>query len=80
LVAIEKRMTELANKDEPVLRRVLPRDEAVAHFKSMGEHYKAESLAAFRQIKKSACTAKARLKTCAVARMCPVPASSSISN
>jgi threonyl-tRNA synthetase len=42
LVAIEKRMTELANKDEPVVRRVLPRDEAVAHFKAMGEHYKAE--------------------------------------
>jgi threonyl-tRNA synthetase len=42
LVAIEKRMTELAAKDEPVLRRVLPRDEAVAHFKSMGENYKAE--------------------------------------
>ncbi len=29
LVAIEKRMAELANKDEPVVRRVLPRDEAV---------------------------------------------------
>ena len=42
LVAIEKRMTELANKDEPVLRRVLPRDEAVAYFKNLGEHYKAE--------------------------------------
>jgi threonyl-tRNA synthetase len=42
LAAIEKRMTELAAKDEPVTRRVLPRDEAVAHFKRMGEHYKAE--------------------------------------
>lgn len=42
LVAIEKRMTDLANKDEPVVRRVLPRDEAVAYFKGMGEHYKAE--------------------------------------
>ena len=42
LAAIEKRMTELANKDEPVMRRVLPRDEAVAFFKGMGEHYKAE--------------------------------------
>ena len=42
LVAIEKRMSELAAKDEPVLRRVLPRDEAVAHFKAMGENYKAE--------------------------------------
>ena len=42
LQAIEKRMTELALKDEPVIRRVLPRDEAVAHFKAQGEHYKAE--------------------------------------
>ncbi len=42
LQAIEKRMGELAKKDEPVVRRVLPRDEAVSHFKAMGEHYKAE--------------------------------------
>jgi threonyl-tRNA synthetase len=42
LTAIEKRMSELAIKDEPVLRRVLPRDEAVAYFKGLGEHYKAE--------------------------------------
>ena len=42
LSAIEKRMSELANKDEPVVRRVLPRDEAVTYFKSLGEHYKAE--------------------------------------
>lgn len=42
LAAIEKRMTELANKDEPVVRRVLPRDEAVSYFKGIGEHYKAE--------------------------------------
>lgn len=45
LTAIEKKMTELANKDEPVVRRVLPRDEAVAYFKSLGEHYKAEIIA-----------------------------------
>ncbi len=42
LVAIEQRMLELAKKDEPVRRRVLPRDEAVAYFKGLGEHYKAE--------------------------------------
>jgi threonyl-tRNA synthetase len=42
LAAIEKRMVELAKKDEPVVRRVLPRDEAVAHFKAQGELYKAE--------------------------------------
>ena len=37
LAAIEKRMTELAAKDEPVTRRVLPRDDAVAYFKGLGE-------------------------------------------
>ena len=42
LAAIESKMTELAKKDEKVVRRVLPRDDAVAHFKALGEHYKAE--------------------------------------
>jgi len=42
LIAIEKKMSDLAKKDEKVERRVLPRDEAVAYFKSLGEHYKAE--------------------------------------
>ena len=42
LVAIEAKMGELARKDEKVARRVLPRDEAVAYFKGIGEHYKAE--------------------------------------
>ena len=45
LAAIEKRMGELARKDEPVTRRVLPRDEAVALFLGQGEKYKAEIIA-----------------------------------
>ncbi len=45
LVAIEKKMAELAKKDEKVERKVLPRDEAVAYFKSINEHYKAEIIA-----------------------------------
>ncbi len=45
LVAIEKKMSELAAKDEPVVRRVLPRDEAVEYFKGLGEAYKAEIIA-----------------------------------
>ncbi len=45
LAAIEAKMLELAKKDEPVTRRVLPRDEAVAHFDAMGEAYKAEIIA-----------------------------------
>lgn len=42
LQAIEKKMVELARKNEAVTRKVLPRDEAVAYFKSIGEDYKAE--------------------------------------
>jgi threonyl-tRNA synthetase len=45
LVAIEAKMAELAKKDEKVQRRVLPRDEAVAYFKDIGENYKAEIIA-----------------------------------
>jgi len=46
LAALEAKMAELAKKDEPVSRRVLPRDEAVAHFNAMGEAYKAEIIGA----------------------------------
>src|SRR5271154_298080 len=46
LAAIEKRMAEISAKDLKVHRRVLPRDEAVAHFKGIGEHYKAEIIGA----------------------------------
>ncbi len=42
LISIEKKMLELAKKDELVTRKVLPRDEAVAYFKGIGEAYKAE--------------------------------------
>ena len=45
LAAIEAKMIELAKKDEKVERRVLPRDDAVAYFKGLGEHYKAEIIA-----------------------------------
>ncbi len=45
LAAIELKMAELAKKDETITRKELPRDEAVAYFKSIGEHYKAEIIA-----------------------------------
>ena len=45
LAAIEERMAELAKKDEPVTRKLMPRDEAVKLFESLGEHYKAEIIA-----------------------------------
>ena len=45
LEKIEAKMAELAKKDEKVERKVLPRDEAVAYFKGIGEAYKAEIIA-----------------------------------
>jgi threonyl-tRNA synthetase len=42
LATIEAKMGELAKKDEVVKRSMLPRDEAVAYFKGIGEAYKAE--------------------------------------
>jgi len=45
LASIEKKMAELAKRDLPVTRKEMPRDEAVAYFKSIGEAYKAEIIA-----------------------------------
>jgi len=45
LAAIEAKMAELSKADLPVARREMPRDEAVAFFKGLGEHYKAEIIA-----------------------------------
>jgi threonyl-tRNA synthetase len=42
LEAIEAKMRELAAKDEPIVREVWNRDEAVKLFLGMGEKYKAE--------------------------------------
>ncbi len=44
--AIQARMEELAAQDIPVERMVMPRDEAVAFFRSLGEEYKAQIIAA----------------------------------
>ena len=45
LEAIERKMGELAKRDEPVVRTLMPRDDAVKFFESMGEHFKAEIIA-----------------------------------
>jgi len=42
LAKIEQRMKEIVDRDEPIRREVWSRDEAIAHFKSIGEAYKAE--------------------------------------
>jgi len=45
LAAIEAKMTELAQADQTVNRRVMARDEAVKFFRNQGEIYKAEIIA-----------------------------------
>jgi threonyl-tRNA synthetase len=40
--AIEKKMGEIVDRDEPIRREVWDRGEAIAHFESIGEAYKAE--------------------------------------
>ncbi len=46
LAAIEKKMAELAAKNEAVTREVWKRDDAVKFFESIGEKYKAEIIGA----------------------------------
>ena len=75
LIAIEKKMTELAKKDEKIARSVLPRDEAIAYFKSLGEHYKAEIIASIPAGEDVSLYAKEVSPTCAAARTCPRSAS-----
>ena len=46
LEAIEKRMAELAEADQPVHREVMARDDAVEFFRGIGEEYKARIIEA----------------------------------
>lgn len=42
LPIIEQKMHEIIARNEPFIRQVMPRDEAIRYFKAHGEHYKAE--------------------------------------
>ncbi|MBI5120693.1 MAG: threonine--tRNA ligase [Rhodospirillales bacterium] len=46
LPKIEERMKQIVDRDLPLVREEWERDKAVAHFKSIGEHYKAELIGA----------------------------------
>lgn len=45
LETIEKRMRDIVERNEPIVREVWQRDEAIAHFREIGEIYKAEIIA-----------------------------------
>ncbi|OYD84396.1 threonine--tRNA ligase [Azospirillum brasilense] len=46
LTKIEAKMREIVAKDVPIVREVWTRDDAVAYFRKLGEHYKAELIEA----------------------------------
>ena len=46
LPAIEERMREIVDRNLPIVREVWDRDRAIAYFESIGEHFKAELIAA----------------------------------
>ena len=45
LAAIERRMNQIVDEDRPTRKEVWDRNDAIAHFKEIGEHYKAEIIA-----------------------------------
>ena len=45
LEAIQARMHEIVKRDEPIMREIWDRDEAIAYFEKIGEVYKAEHIA-----------------------------------
>ena len=49
LATIEDKMKEIVARDEEIVREVWERDEAIAHFKEIGEDYKAEIIASIPQ-------------------------------
>jgi threonyl-tRNA synthetase len=42
LPKIEAKMREIVDRDLPIIREIWKRDDAIAYFKGIGEHYKAE--------------------------------------
>ena len=74
LEAIEKRMKEIVDRNEEIVREEWER-EAVAHFREIGEEYKAEIIAAIPADQAITVYRQGAGKICAVARICRLPAS-----
>lgn len=75
LEKIEARMKELVKKDIPIERYELPRDEAVAYFKGIGEEYKAEIISEIPAGEVISSIVRATSPICAAALTCRAPAS-----
>ena len=76
LEAIEKKMKEIVDRNEDIVREEWNRDEAVAHFTEIGEAYKAEIIASIPADQDNHdLSTRASGKICAAARICRPPAS-----
>jgi threonyl-tRNA synthetase len=76
LERIQARMEELAAQDIPVERSVMPRDEAVAFFRQMGEEYKAQIIADIPSDQRFRSTGRVISSISVAARTFPQPVSS----
>ena len=68
LASIEQKMAELAKKDEPVVREVWKRDDAVKFLNRLAKSTRPKSSRRFRRTKTFRCIAKVALSICAAAR------------
>jgi threonyl-tRNA synthetase len=80
LVAIEKRMTELAPRTSRWCAACCRATRPWQYFKGLGEHYKAEIIASIPSNEDVSLYREGSLKTCAAARTCRARASSSSSS
>ena len=76
LEALERKMSELAARDEPVRREIWKRDDAVEFFHSIGEHYKAEIIAAIPSNEPISLYGQGEWEDLCRGRTCRAPASS----
>lgn len=70
LATIEARMHEIVKRDEPITREVWDRADAVAHFRNIGEEYKAEIIEAIPGEEPISVYRQESGLTSAVARIC----------
>ena len=70
LEKIEARMREIVKRNETIAREVWDRDDAIAHFKNIGEDYKARLFPIYRLMKSSRSIAKVSLWIYVVAHIC----------
>ncbi len=75
LEKIEAKMHEIVKRDEPIIREVWERQEAVAHFLEIGENIRLKLSSPFRVMSRLRFIGRGSGKICAAARICHQPAS-----